>query len=154
MKISAIITCLIAAVGIDARAALAQSKPVILITAEESSLGAAPSQDLTFRAGISRGPSITVISPKPNDPGQQSPIRLQLKFEGRGGAQVDADSLKLIYVKKSAVDLTERVKAFVKPAGIDLPEAAVPPGTHTLRAEIKDKEGRAGSLTFVVKVAN
>jgi hypothetical protein len=42
----------------------------------------------------------------------------------------------------------------VKPAGIDLPEASVPPGTHTLRAEIKDKEGRAGSLIFVVKVAN
>ena len=44
MKLSAIAACLIAAVGVDARAALAQSKPVILITAEESELGAAPSR--------------------------------------------------------------------------------------------------------------
>ena len=69
-----------------------------------------------------------MLSPKPDDANLQSPFRLQLKFEGRGGAQIDPESLKLIYVKKSAVDLTARVKPFVKPAGIDLLEASVPPG--------------------------
>ena len=142
-----------AAFIIDARSAAPQAKPVILITAEEAKLELAPSSDLTFRAGVSRGPSITLVSPKSSE-SLQSPIRLQLKFEGRSGAQIDADSFKLIYAKKQAVDLTERVKPFVEAAGVDVPEAMVPPGTHTLRAEIRDKEGRAGSITFTLKMRN
>ena len=92
--------------------------------------------------------------PKPDDPALRSPFRLQLKFEGRGGAQVDPDTLKLTYARTPAVDLTARVKPFANPSGIDLPEASVPPGNHTIRAEVKDKDGRAGSVTFVIKVAN
>ena len=154
MKPIAFAVFLAAALAIDTRAATAQSTPVTLITAEEAKLDAAPSSDLTFRAGISRGPSITVVSPKSSDSSLRSPIHLQLKFAGRGGAEIDAGSLKLTYTKKQSVDLTERIKQYVKPAGIDVPAAAVPPGTHTLRAEIKDKEGRAGSVTFTLKVAN
>jgi hypothetical protein len=152
MKIYAMAVLL--AVGLNVQAAMAQSKQVVLITPDEAKLEATLDSDLTFRAGISRGPSITVVSPKASETSLQSPIRLQLKFEGRGGARIDADSLKLIYVKKQALDLTDRVKAFVNPAGIDVPEATVPPGTHTLRAEIKDKENRSGSVTFTIKVAN
>jgi hypothetical protein len=156
MRLSAIAACLIAAIGsvpAGAPAALAQSKTIVLITAEEGQLAAAPQGDLTFRAGVSRGPSITVLSPKPGDTNLQSPFRLQLKFEGRGGAQIDPDSLKLIYAKTPAVDLTARVKPYMQPAGVDLPEASVPPGNHTIRAEVKDKEGRSGTHTFTIKVA-
>jgi hypothetical protein len=145
--------CLVAAAGFNLQTAGAQSKAVVLITDEESQLGAAPEGDLTFRAGISRGPSITVLSPKPNDPVLRSPFRLQLKFEGRGGAQVDPDTLKLTYARSPSIDLTARVKPFANPSGVDLPEASVPPGNHTVRAEVKDKDGRTGTLTFVIKVA-
>ena len=154
MKALAIAVCLAAAAGTGPQAARAQSKPVVLITAEEGQLGAAPQGDLTFRAGVSRGPSITVVSPKPNEAVLRSPFRLQLKFEGRGGAQVDTESLKLTYARTPAIDLTERVKPFANSSGVDLPEASVPPGNHTIRAEVKDKDGRAGSVTFVIKVSN
>ena len=148
----AITACLLAAGGISSQMARAQSKPVVLITVEETQLGAEPQGDLTFRAGVSRGPSITVLSPKPNDPAMHSPFRLQLKFEGRGGAQVDADTLKMTYVRTPAIDLTARVKPYANQAGIDLPDVLVPPGKHTIRTEIKDKDGRAGSVTFVIKI--
>ena len=131
----------------------AETKRVTLITDEEGSLPAAPAGDLNFRAGISRGPSIIVVSPKAGDGELKSPFRLQLKFEGRGGAQVDPETLKLVYNKKSAVDLTSRVKPYVLAGGIDLPEAAVPPGEHSIKAEIKDKDGRTGTVIFVIKVA-
>ena len=94
-----------------------------------------------------------MLSPKPGDTNLQSPFRLQLKFEGRGGVQIDPESLKLIYAKSPAVDLTARVKPYSQAAGVDLPEASVPPGNHTIRAEIKDKDGRAGTHTFTIKVA-
>jgi methionine-rich copper-binding protein CopC len=153
MRLMATAACLVATIAV-APAVLAQSKTVQLITAEESGLAAAPQGDLTFRAGISRGPSITVVSPKANEATVRSPFRLQLKFEGRGGAQVDAESVKLTYAKSPAVDLTARVKPFASASGIDLPEASVPPGQHTIRAEVKDKDGRPGVVTFVLKVAN
>jgi hypothetical protein len=148
----AITACLLAAGGIGSPIASAQPKPVVLITVEEAQLGTDPQGDLTFRAGVSRGPSITVLSPKPNDPAMHSPFRLLLKFEGRGGAQVDTDSFKMTYVRTPAIDLTARVKPYVNQAGIDLPDVLVPPGNHTIRTEIKDKDGRAGYVTFVIKI--
>lgn len=145
------VMAIIAAIG--APRAYAESKGVTLITEEEGSLPAAPSGDLNFRAGVSRGPSIVVVSPKTGDGELKSPFRLQLKFEGRGGAQVDPESVKLVYNKKTAVDLTSRVKPYVLAGGIDLPEAAVPPGEHSIKAEVKDKDGRTGTVIFVIKVA-
>src|SRR5438132_4924158 len=150
MRKAAIATCLFV---LTTAQAYAQSNRIVLITADEAKRPAPPASDLTFRAGVSRGPTITLVSPKASDTNLQSPVHLQLKFEGRGGAQVDVDSLKLTYVKSPAVDLTERVKTFAKPAGIDLLEAELPPGMHTLRAEIKDKDGRPGFFSFNLNVA-
>ncbi len=151
---SAIIICLAVAMGaLAAEPSHAQSGRVVLITADEAKLPRPPTTDLIFRAGVSRGPAITLLLPKSSETNVQSPVHLQLKFEGRGGAQVDVDSFKLTYVRTPAVDLTNRVKIFVKPDGIDVPEAEMPPGTHTIRAEIKDKDGRAASFTFNLNVA-
>ena len=154
MKLCTIALCLAAVAGIGVPAALAQSKTVVLITDDEGKLATPPSADLSFRAGVSRGPAITVVAPKASDSGLKSPFHLQLKFEGRGGAQIDPDSLKLTYTKNPAVDLTPRVKPYVQAAGIDVAEAQVPPGVHTIRAEIKDKDGRSGSTTFTIKISN
>lgn len=71
----------------------ADSTRIVLITADEAQLPLAANADLTFRAGISRGPAIELVSPKPSGASVQSPVHLQLKFEGRGGAQIDPDSL-------------------------------------------------------------
>ena len=144
--------CLIAAMStLSAGSCHADSKRVVLITPDEARLSAPPTTGLSFRAGISRGPRVELVSPK--SPSAHSPVHLQLKFQGHGGAQIDMDSFKLTYVKTPPIDLTDRVKDFIKAAGIDVPEAVVPPGMHTIRAEIRDKDGRAGSLTFNLKVA-
>lgn len=142
------------AAGFCAQPALGQSKTVVLITDDESTMPAAPESDLKFRAGISRGPSIVVLSPKAGETGLRSPFRLQIKFEGRGGVQVDPDSLRLTYNKKTSIDITPRIKQYILAAGVDLMEASVPPGDHSFRAEVKDKEGRTGAVTFKIHVAN
>jgi hypothetical protein len=51
-----------------------------------------------------------------------------------------------------AVDLTERARSFITPNGIEIKDAKVPPGTHTIRISVSDTEGRSGSadLTFSV----
>jgi hypothetical protein len=50
------------------------------------------------------------------------------------------------------VDLTQRVKPFVSPAGIDIPEAQVPVGHHLFRIEVKDTDGRLSSASLSLKV--
>lgn len=128
----------------------AQSKPVVLITADEAKLPRQPDAGLSFRAGISRGPAIDLLSPKSSI---QSPVHLQLKFVAHGGAQIDEGSFKLIDLTNPEVDLTGRVKDFAQTNGVDVPAAEIPPGTYTIHAEIKDNDGRSGSLTFTIKVA-
>jgi len=151
---SAIVAGLVIATGILAAGSHAQSKRIVLITADEAQRPDPASADLTFRAGVSRGPAIELVSPKPSEKSVRSPVHLQLRFEGRGGAQIDISSLKLTYIKNPAADLTERVKNFAKPDGVDVPEAEIPPGTHVLRADVKDKEGRSGYLIFKLNVVN
>jgi len=147
--------CLFAAAGLVAFGwSGARSVPLVLITADEAQRPPLANADLTFRAGISRGPNIELVSPKASDKSVRSPVHLQLKFEGRGGAQIDVESVKLTYIRNPSADLTGRVKGFAKADGIDVPEAEIPPGTHIIRADVKDKEGRSGSLIFKLNVVN
>ncbi len=50
------------------------------------------------------------------------------------------------------VDLTQRAKAFITPDGIEIKNAEVPPGTHTIRVSVADTDGRIGSadITFSI----
>lgn len=132
----------------------AASKRIVLITPDEAQRPLLSDPDLTFRAGVSRGPAIELVSPKPSEKSVPSPVHLQLKFEGRGGAKIDVESLKLTYIRNPVINLTDRVKEFATPAGVDVLEAEIPPGVHIIRADVKDKDGRSGYLIFRLNVVN
>lgn len=82
-----------------------------------------------------------------------SPLKLQLKFESFGGAKIDPDSVKVIFLRSPNVDLTARVKPFVQADGINMQDAELPPGDYTVRVDIKDSDGRPGTAIFTLKVA-
>ena len=121
----------------------------LLITDQEARLPPAKGAFSVATRGITRGPRIDYVA----STATTSPIRLQMKFESFGGAKIDTDSLKVTYLKDPAVDLTARVKPFVKPEGIDMPDAILPPGDHTLRVDVKDSDGRVATSSIVLKVA-
>jgi hypothetical protein len=135
-------------------AALAQSSPskLVLITEQEAKLPAAAATDLTFRAGITRGPRVLLVSPA-SDTSVQAPVWLRLKFESYGGAKIDPASVKVTYLKNPSVDLTDRLKTATQAGGIDVGAADVPPGVHNIRVDLKDSDGRAGTANFTLKVA-
>jgi len=122
----------------------------VLITEEEAKLPPPKGAIVTDRRGITRGPKINFM-----ESGEQvhSPMHLQLKFEPFGGAKIDPDSVKVTYLRTPNVDLTARVKAFVQPTGIDIPDVELPVGEHMVRVDIKDTDGRVGTASFVLKVA-
>ena len=136
-----------------AAAAISASVPAyaaeVLITEEEAKLppprGAIP----TDRRGITRGPKIEFVAD--SEP-VHSPMHLQVKFESYGGAKIDPDSVKVTYMRSPNVDLTGRVKAYVRPTGIDIPDVQLPVGDHMVRVDLKDSDGRIGSTSFVLKV--
>ena len=121
---------------------------VILITPEEAKLPA-PTQLASTRA-ITRGPRIEVSDL--DDGKLHSPLHFNLKFRAFGGSSIDLDSLSVTYLRGSNVDLTQRVRPYARPTGIDIPDAEVPPGEHAIRVDLKDSEGRAATVNFVLAV--
>ena len=121
----------------------------VLITADEARLPPPKGAIVTDRRGITRGPKVEFLGAA--DP-VHSPMHLQLKFEPFGGAKIDPDSVKVTYLRTPNVDLTARVKSFVLPTGIDIPDVELPAGEHMIRVDIKDSDGRIGTTSFALKV--
>lgn len=133
----------------------ASAAEVVLITEREAKLPSLVSAELPrSQRAITRGPKVLVVSPAAGDP-IKSPVKLKLKFDSFGGAKIDTDSIKIVYVKNPEVDLTKRVKQFIAEdgKGLELDGARVPPGDHLIKVELKDSDGRPASTSFVLKVA-
>ncbi|MFX6865340.1 hypothetical protein ABTH66_19115, partial [Acinetobacter baumannii] len=89
------------------------------ITPEEAALPPMKGAVANSNRGITRGPKISVTE----ENGARSPIRFQVKFQPLGGSAIDVEGVKVIYLKQPNVDLTSRIKPFVQPTGIDMPDA-------------------------------
>ena len=122
-----------------------------LITAEEAALppqkGAVPNSG----RGITRGPKIQVSEVEAAT--QTSPMRFISSSRLSEDRRSISIALKMTYLKSPVVDLTSRIKPFAQAAGIDMPEAQLPPGEHLVRIDIKDSEGRTASTSFLLKIA-
>ncbi len=117
-----------------------------LISAEEAKLPAAASKPAS--RAITRGPGVKLDSPE-SVSGQ---FPLKIAFQPRGDSKIDMASVKVEYLKGNGVDLTERLKGGIKPAGIEIPTAAAPAGEHPIRVTVRDSEGRLGSAEFKLTV--
>ena len=120
----------------------------VLITAEEAKL---PAATVPPMRGITRGPGIEQVSPPP-DAGVSSPLAFKIKFEIRNKVEIDPRSVKLVYLKAQSIDLTERIRKYLTPDGIEMSRAEVPPGVHVLRLDIADKQGRTASAIIRLTV--
>ena len=120
-----------------------------LITDAEAKLPSAYQE--SKRAGLTRGPGIDVDSPSGTVP--KNALSLKVEFKSRGGVAIDPKTVKLIYLKNPAVDLTDRVRGSVTAEGIALSGAKVPAGEHQLRVDVSDAEGRSSSklVNFVAQ---
>jgi hypothetical protein len=121
-----------------------------LITEDEAKLPPPKGAIATERRGILRGPKVEVVSPGDT---VSSPMRLQVKFESFGGAKIDPETVKVIFLRTPNVDLTPRVKPFIQADGINMQDAELPPGEYMVRVDIKDSDGRPGTTSFTLKVA-
>lgn len=122
-----------------------------LISEAEAKLPPSTDVAMTTR-GLTRGPGIELVSPSA-DRAVPSPLPLKVKFVARNNVGIDLDSVKITYVKAQSVDLTDRIKKHMTADGIDMSGAEVPPGTHHLRINLKDKQDRTSTATIKLVVA-
>jgi hypothetical protein len=113
-----------------------------LITEDEAKLPAAPR--IASRGGITRGPGIHVKSPSPNAH-VKPPFAMNVEFKPHGGSKIDASTVKVTYLKKPAVDLTPRLKPGITDSGISMDTVNVPAGTHDIKIDVTDADGRTKS---------
>ena len=97
------------------------------------------------------GPSIEVLSPEVGK-SYQSPINIKVRFAPSGGFDIDLATFKVEYMKFIAIDLTQRVKDYVSKDGIDVPDAKLPSGRHTIRMSVGDANGVVTRRIFTVEV--
>jgi hypothetical protein len=94
-----------------------------------------------------------VVSPPQTAGLVHSPLDLKLQFRAFGGAEIDPNSVVVTYLKEPTIDMTQRLTPFITAQGIEVEHAAVPPGKHQFRIELKDKDGRGGAAEFSFQVA-
>jgi hypothetical protein len=128
----------------------AEAAAVKLITDAEARLGPYEGAMMMMRA--LGGPVIKVLRPDQAD-GQKvpvlgRPVHISLVFEPLSNSKVDMASLKVVYLKLFGIDITDRLKPYVNGETIDVPEADIPTGDHSIRVDIKDTAGRQSSQVF------
>ncbi len=125
-------------------------QPVDLLTTEEGSMAEARSFGYTGDLP-KNGPAIRVLAPE-IDKVQRSPFRLAVRFVPKPGSTVDTESLKVEALKIVTIDLTDRVRPYVSPQGIEMEQARIPSGNHRLRVTIGDGKGGITQEIFTVRV--
>jgi hypothetical protein len=125
--------------------------PIQLITREEAGLPTTPKVAAGTR-NLTRGPGIDTL-PTPDKGVDGKPFRLSVRFMPSNGVPVDPATVRVFYRRQPPVDITDRIKPFITPAGIEAPSVLVPSGSHILEIEATDKEGRVGRRQLTLTVA-
>jgi hypothetical protein len=114
-----------------------------LILPEEAAMAPAPEPTRGIleigRDDISIGPVIEIVEPLNGGRGPM-PIHVSIRFTPRS-EPVDLASLKVTLVKFIAINITDRIRPYVTPEGIQVNEAKIPPGKHRVRITLADKAG-------------
>lgn len=118
---------------------------VQLITEEEAKL---PEAKVPATRAITRGPSIKLNSPSEVVAGS---FPLDIRFEARGGAKINLQTLKVEYLKDPLIDITSRIKSNLQGDMLEISKAKLPVGQHKFRVSVEDSEGRAANQLIQIR---
>ena len=128
--------------------ACTQPPPLELVTHEEASQ---PATRGSFEQQT-KGPNITVLAPTGTGP-ISSPFPIHIEFSADSAATaVNMASLKLTYMKLWGIDITDRVKDYIRGNTVSVPETDIPAGKHTIEIYIEDSEKNVSSQQITINV--
>lgn len=119
-----------------------------LITYEEAGL---PTRPFAVEGGsdfILLGPSIEIRSGPRKGELTSSPFRLEIEFIPGDSANINPDSIKIHYWSYPRVNLTSRLKPFLKGNVISIAEVRAPLGPHEINILVEDVKGFSKTLVY------
>lgn len=142
-----------------------EKKAVSWITEKEAALpamkpsgtstkGLPESENQPFKVNIQSmaGPIIKVEKPDP-DQFYDDLIDILISFDKNPiGEPVNMESLRIIYLKMFGIDITDRIRPYIKETRIDANGIKFPEGEHEFEIRIKDNEQMESSEIFKIKV--
>jgi len=112
-----------------------------LITYEETTLPTRPFDEGEIGSDfILLGPSIEIPYGPRKGVNTSSPFKLEIHFIPGDSADINLDSIKIYYWSYPRVDLTSRLKPFLKGNVISIAEARAPRGRHEIMIQVKDSK--------------
>jgi hypothetical protein len=142
-----------------------EKKAVSWITEEEAALPAmkppvtgmkglpeSGNQPIQAKVPSMAGPIIKVEKPDP-DHLYDDLIDILISFDKNPiGEPVNMESLRIIYLKMFGIDITDRIRPYVKETRIDANGIKFPEGEHEFEIRIKDNEQMESSEIVKIKV--
>lgn len=130
---------------------LAASPDYWLITPNEAALAPATDDGIRPRGLNDAGPGIEIVRPMEGEV-VPSPAEILIRFLPKT-VTIDLSSLKVTLLKFIPIDLTERLKPYVKPDGIVVKDAKVPTGSYRVRIALSDAQGKTSTreISFEIR---
>ena len=98
------------------------------------------------------GPIIQVEKPDTGQP-YKDLIDILIRFEKNPiGEHVNMESLRIIYLKMFGIDITDRIRPYIRETLIDAQGIKFPQGDHEFEIRIQDKEQLESSKIITVRV--
>jgi hypothetical protein len=66
---------------------------------------------------------------------------------------VDMESLRVIYLKFINIDITEKIRPYIRENSIVVPKMNLPEGNHRIQVKIKDNHKNESEQTFLIRVS-
>ncbi len=128
--------------------------PKWLITPEEAARVRSPAGDFQEPAAAVEGPGPRIIVKDPKALKRlRSPIYIFVAFEpGRSGLPADMSTLNATLIGFFDIDITDRVREYIKMSSLEIEKADLPTGSHRLRMAIRDVKGNPNERDVVVRV--
>jgi len=121
---------------------------------KESATGSSKTKGQPFQVKKQSVAGPIIIIKKP-DPGKvySDLIDILINFDKNPiGEPVNMASLRIIYLKMFGIDITDRIRPYVKETRIDANGIKFPEGEHEFEIRIKDNEEMESSEIFKIKV--
>lgn len=119
-----------------------------LIQPDEARMADAPASAKQPLSLSAQGPRITVHKPELLNQ-VRPPVDILVTFApGDSGAKPDLASLRVHLLKFINIDITDRLKKFLKGDRLDVTGAEVPTGNHRLRVTLADTNGQESQREF------
>ncbi len=164
-KQSVILMAVILFLSFAGQSGAEEKKAVSWITEEEAALPAMKSsvtgmkglpesgnQPFQVKKQSMAGPIIKIEKPDP-DHLYDDLIDILISFDKNPiGESVNMESLRIIYLKMFGIDITDRIRPYVKETRIDANGIKFPEGEHEFEIRIKDDEQMESSEIFKLKV--